>query len=264
METLVDRGLEKLARANMRLRFYTPKITEFCFIIGAMKSGTTTLYSYLVQHPEIAKNRFQKEPEYFSKESAPDGISSYCRQWLPNPFRRQIALEASTGYTKHPSFPNVAARLRVVTGKKYFIYILRDPIDRIESHLAHNNRNGSSLEYDQGFEKALEHCISVSRYAAQLDHYREAFPNVQVKIVLMKGFVKAPEKVLREVCEYLSIDPDYDFEALPAQNTRPPSQSCSILTEEHREYIYHALAEDTKRLHDQYGVDVFSWRSLDV
>lgn len=102
----------RIASINQRLCLFTPKIKEFCFVLGAMKCGTTTLFAYLAQHSEICENLYMKEPEYFSKDSVPADLDEYYRQFFPLPFRRQVALEASTGYTKMPGFPNVAARLQ--------------------------------------------------------------------------------------------------------------------------------------------------------
>lgn len=254
-----DRLLRKLARLNVRYPVYTPRIKSHCFIIGAMKSGTTSLYNHLIQHPQVAPNRFQKEPEFFSQKTPPDDLSSYGRQWLATPFAPQIALEASTGYSKYPAFPNVAERLKALPGRKYFIYILRDPVARIESQLAHNARRGNMPDLAGPLEEVLAHYLATSRYASQLDLYRAAFPDLPVKIVLMQTFMSDPSSVLRDICSYLEIDPDYAFELLPPQNTRPATQAATILSDEHRRHLYDLLHSDMCRLREAYGVDVSAW-----
>lgn len=253
------RFARKLSRVKQRLGLYQPRIEEFCFIIGAMKSGTTTLYSYLIQHPTIAPNHFQKEPEYFSRREAPEDLRAYYRQWLPKPFRRQIALEASTGYTKRPSFPNVAERLKALSARKHFVAILRDPVDRIESHLAHNT---AATGLPSSAERAdSAHALAVSRYAMQLDAYRAAFPDTPVRIVLFEDFREDPLAVLRDICQHLEIDPNFPFRILPPQNTRSrDAQAQSVrLSPETRAELAGELASDMVRLRDEYGVDVSRW-----
>lgn len=255
----VDRIRRKLSRVNQRLGVYQPRIEEFCFIIGAMKSGTTTLYSYLVQHPVIARNHFQKEPEFFSRREAPKDLRPYYRQWLPKPFQRQIALEASTGYMKRPSFPNVAERVKALPGRKHFVAILRDPVDRIESHLAHNTAAAGLPSSGERADRV--HALAVSRYAMQLDAYRAAFAGAPLKIVLFEQFREDPIAVLRDICQHLEIDADFPFRILPPQNTRSrDAQAQSVrLSSEIRAELAAELAPDMARLRDEYGVDISRW-----
>ena len=80
--------------------------TRFLIIIGAMKSGTTTLFRLLAQHPQIARPS-EKEPHFFSRaERFENGLSHYQNLWKWRPGFHKVALEASTGYTKFPFDPN--------------------------------------------------------------------------------------------------------------------------------------------------------------
>ncbi len=119
-------------RLNQRWKVITPSISEFAFIIGAMKAGTSTLWSYLIQHPSICKCLF-KEPNFWSNPSDPPDLASYYRLWLPHPLRHQIALEASPCYTASGPKLSVAEKLRHLPGKKHFIYLVRDPVSRATS-----------------------------------------------------------------------------------------------------------------------------------
>ena len=85
-------------------------------IIGSAKSGTTSLYSWLIQHPRIIGCLRDKEPRYFS---GPSGNSSDIAEYA-NLFAQPsvgavedvVALEASTDYTKYPEYPSAAAFIR--------------------------------------------------------------------------------------------------------------------------------------------------------
>lgn len=251
----------KAARINMRLGLYTPKIKEFCFLIGAMKSGTTTLYHYLVQHPQIAPNQYQKEPEFFSRTDEPENPTPYFQQYLPRPFIRQIALDASTGYTKRPAFPDVAQRLKTLSGRKHFIYMLRHPIDRLESHLAHNLANGEAQLGPGGALPDITHHLAVSSYAYQLDAYRAAFPEAAFKIIPFERLKTDPIGLTQEICTHLDIDPGFAFSELAPQNTRSRKADVQAfrLSPEQRHDIAERLRPDILRLRDTYGFDIAPW-----
>src|SRR6185437_9238816 len=121
-------------------------IPRFVLIIGAMKSGTTTLYSYLKTHPQIATGP-NKEPGFFAfEEKWALGFEWYESQFN---FERQIhacALEATTDYTKYPFCKEVVNRLKASAPRQFkLIYIMRHPLRRIESHARHTQRTGREV-----------------------------------------------------------------------------------------------------------------------
>jgi len=108
-------------------------MADHAIIIGAMKSGTSSLYEYLVQHPQICACSV-KEPEFFSDhQDHAVGAASYESLWDIAPNRHMWCLEGSTGYTKYPEEPSVPQNMHSYGLDPTFIYILRHPIDRIES-----------------------------------------------------------------------------------------------------------------------------------
>ena len=83
----------------------------YAIIIGAMKCGTSSLYTYLEGHPEICP-AVGKEPEFFSENQAITlQVDNYSDLWSFNESVHKYALEASTGYTKYPTEPNVAKNM---------------------------------------------------------------------------------------------------------------------------------------------------------
>lgn len=100
---------------------------RFALIVGAMKSGTSNLFSVLSQHPQIAGCNL-KEPNFFSDEREfSKGFSYYQDLWDWDPAVHSVALEASTTYTK---YPRCEAAERIVEAGKDFrlIYIMRNPL----------------------------------------------------------------------------------------------------------------------------------------
>jgi hypothetical protein len=226
-----------------------------------MKSGTSTLFGYLTQHPQIAPNLHDKEPEFFSKETMAEETAVYYRQYFPKWFRHQVALEASTGYTKMPAYPNVAERLRRLPQKKHFIYIMRDPVDRIESHMAHNVAAGENTLDRLFADEKLAHYLAVSSYAMQLDAYRAQFPDQQTLLLDFDDLKKHPIKTVQTACRHIGIDAAFPFEVIAPRNPRRSEKGASevALSASQRALLKDKLQPDMRRLAVDYGFDVSRW-----
>ena len=194
-------------------------IESFALIVGAMKSGTTSLFNYLAEHPEIAPSN-PKEPHFFTDaEKWSQGWSWYQSLWDWQPDRHRIAMEASTSYTKLPRFPNAAERIAQISssgrGRFKFIYIMRNPIERIESHYTH----GKAADWDTTkvpLEQGMVHqqLIEVSNYAKQIDEYYKRFPEQDIKLLIFEEMKSDPLVTLQEICVFLGVDLGYEFKGL--------------------------------------------------
>ena len=103
------------------------------FIPGAAKSGTTSLHNLLDQHPEICMSSV-KEPGYWKNEKFKDFKNIEKENYL-NLFMKsnhKIFGESTTAYMYYDSFINNINSNYKVSPK--FIFILRNPIDRFNSH----------------------------------------------------------------------------------------------------------------------------------
>jgi hypothetical protein len=174
-----------------------------------MKCGTTSLFNYLAAHPEVAPCR-TKEPNYFSSDDfRSTDPQSYFSLWDWEPGVHRIAIEASVNYTKIPTNPNCAERIAQFSDLDFrFIYCMRNPIDRIESHAYHGLYAGWTKPIEAGIS---DHALNVSRYAMQLDAYVERFGRDRILLVVLEEFQKTPAEELRRVCEFLEIDPNFQF-----------------------------------------------------
>ncbi len=270
-----------------------PSPDRFGLIVGAMKCGTTSLFNYLAAHPEVAPCR-TKEPNYFSSDDfRPDDPQSYFSLWDWKPAAHTIAIEASVNYTKMPTNPNCAERIAQFPDLDFrFIYCMRNPIDRIESHIYHGLYAGWTKPIEGGIS---DHALNVSRYAMQLDAYAAQFGRERILLLILEEFQKAPAEELRRVCEFLEIDPSFQLtdhrshnrasdhyienplwnrirnvEALrrmghliPIQLRRAILRSTGRkldvrqrLTPSERADIAEALHDDLSRLESAYGIDV--------
>ena len=184
---------------------------NFALIIGAMKSGTTSLFQILSQHPEIAPAR-EKEPRYFADDAVMQrGWEWYLNLWDWDPARHKVALEASTAYSNAPGQPGVPGRIAEINNAKFrFIYILRNPLDRIASNARHGMYAGWGRSLDDG---VADYLINLTRYAMQIDQYLAHFPRDSLLLLTLEEFQETPESVLARICAFLGVADDFKFRA---------------------------------------------------
>ncbi|MBT8294269.1 MAG: sulfotransferase domain-containing protein [Eudoraea sp.] len=184
------------------------KPDNFIFIIGAMKSGTTSLFEILSQHPQVCPSNI-KEPDYFTRDNSENSLENYISLWNWQDDLHTIALESSVAYTKLPFIPGVPERIHKSNlGRYRFIYMLRNPLTRIESQVRHGLFAGWAKSLDTGIP---EDVISFSSYAMQLDEYLEFFPIDNILLVTLEEFKFDPNAVLSRICKFLKIDNNFKF-----------------------------------------------------
>lgn len=205
-----------------------PSARRYIIIIGAMKSGTTTLFDALARHPQIAPAS-NKEPGFFAFE----GVHAKGWDWFDglfdyDPAKHLWRLEASTDYTKAPFATGVWERMTAdPTVDVKLLYIMRHPMRRIESHARHvqTARKELGQEISPIADHSLDQGISpvnlaASLYARQLDAYSEARAKGRLHCLTLEGLQTDPDTVMGEVLSFLGLDPFPSEEAeLPRSNT---------------------------------------------
>lgn len=199
---------------------------RFCLIIGAMKAGTTSLFNYLGQHPDIAPCSV-KEPSFFCHHYD-KGFDWLLSLWKGQDIENKILLTASTNNTKYPDFPNASANA-LDFSKKYdvalkFIYVMRNPFKRIESQHTYSFARYTRKTLGERLSPN-SHLINVSRYALQLDQYTEKFDRRDILLVDFDELKTDPSQILTKICEFLGIDASWRFTGLdevhnPSKGTR--------------------------------------------
>lgn len=173
-------------------------------VIGSMKSGTTTLCHLLGQHPDVFMS-YPKEPEFFCKKEI------YARGWdwyqsLFANVKKEAAIgEGSTSYTKAPLFSKVPERIVKHLPHVRLIYIVRHPLERIESHWMHRVRHGDT----RSFKKMLQqypNLVDTSRYWYQIQQYRKYFGDDQILVIFFDDLKINPEKVLHQCFSFLGVN----------------------------------------------------------
>jgi len=221
------------------------------FIIGAAKSGTTTLFDMIANHPDVCDipDVKVKEPWYF-------GTSSLQLKWYRClfPIRKngKLACDASTSLLPSSLTP---LQIRCVLSNAKFIVILRDPVDRALSHYEYDKRRG--FEVPASFEDALEmehacatesnvqnaftffHYRMWGRYAEQLERLFSVFDRNQFLVLTTAELQKDRQGVADKVFKFLRL-PDHRIEDVKNSNigkyTSMRPETRRMLVEYYRPY----------------------------
>jgi hypothetical protein len=179
-------------------------------VIGAMKCGTTSLYYYLAEHPEIGMSR-RKETDFFLNDH---GNWERGRNWYAQQFPDDAPArgECSPNYTKRHLFDGVPERIMSVCPDVKLIYLVRDPIERTISHYWGSCQRGRE---ERPFEMAVADVASsnyvlTSRYRMQLQPYLEQFSEHDLLVCSTENLKAAPTDTLQRIYRFLGVDAAFE------------------------------------------------------
>jgi len=244
--SLRPRRLRNIAiKACIRFREFSWRerpLPDF-LIIGAQKCGTTSLHSYLCQHPRLFASPIKKELFFFdgSRYRKSDSFAKGERWYRAHfPRRREVGedariFESTTHYLFHPLAPgrifNLAPRTKLIA-------LLRNPGERAISHYWMAKRKFAEslpmLEAFQQEETRLEPVLrgrdykseffnyytykSRGRYQEQLDRYLALFPAQQILLLSSEELFRNPHESLRQVFDFVGVDADFRVSDVTPRN----------------------------------------------
>ncbi|KRO67590.1 MAG: hypothetical protein ABR84_05915 [Cryomorphaceae bacterium BACL21 MAG-121220-bin10] len=211
------------------------------FVVGAARSGTTSLYQYLSQHPEVYLPKV-KELNYFSAVTS-DQYQDYQEPKPNKDYHTKIIQsaevydrlfqDAASGQLKGDVSPSylwhkeTAQRIAAHNPKAKILVTLRHPAKRAFSHYL----MAKSVGYDRSetFQQALDAPIKPtwgggndylawSAYAAPLKAYYAAFPAEQIKVLVFEQWIRDQENTLGEVTSFLGLKPFEGFDLADQHN----------------------------------------------
>jgi len=244
-------------------------------IIGAQRCGTTSLYRYLAQHPQVIGAAPSKGVHYFDvnhKRSL-----RWYRAHFPTRRRRDqagsaaVTGEASPYYVFHPHGPG---RVRAALPNARLILMLRDPVVRAFSQYQQEYARGfedaetferaldlepgrlagerERMLADPGYEsRALQHHAYAARgeYAPQLEAWRARFDPAQIHAIVAEEFFADPAAAYRGVLDFLGLPMPSRPPQFKAFNARPAGGMAA----ETRERLAARFAEPNRRLEELLG-----------
>lgn len=208
----VRRGGRTGPRARARLPNF--------LVIGAMKAGTTSLYHYLRHHPQVFMPA-TKELNFFNpRRTWRRGLSWYERQF-EDAADDVIAIgEASTSYTKFPWVNGVPARIESVLQDVCFIYLVRDPIERMQSHYLHNLVTGQERRPIEDALHKNPQYLNVSRYGLQIEQYMPLFSRDRLMVLDSRALRHDRVATLRRVFAFLGVEDEWVSPAIEREYLR--------------------------------------------
>ena len=190
-------------------------------IIGVAKAGTTSLFRYLDQHPQVFMCPM-KGTNFFGYEDAcawrPDeGDPPLLRHFQVRTFDAYEAMfagasgEIAVGEASPQYFrcPTAARRIRQCLPEVKLVASLRNPADRAFSGFLMRTRRGEKVKsvYDE-LNSDSSHVIE-GFYYRRLKRYFDIFPRRQVKICVFEEFKRDPRAVLADLFAFLGVDRNF-------------------------------------------------------
>jgi len=201
-------------------------------IIGCQRCGTTSLYTYLAQHPQIL-TPIKKEMDFFSWHFD-RGIDWYLAHFPPMPSGEQFLTgEASPSYFDSREGPE---RLYSLFPEAKLIVLLRNPVDRAISQFYRlTNLNWETRSLDRVIREEVERLnqnpeyiigeepgnyLARGRYIEFIKNWRAFFPQEQLLILKSEDFYSDAATTVKQVLEFLDL-PEYQLSEY--QNANPGS-----------------------------------------
>jgi hypothetical protein len=179
-------------------------------VIGAAKGGTTSLYHYLRQHPDIYMSPM-KEPNYFTEEDQLFGKKSVRSRREYERLFDGVKGEHAIGEAT-PRYLNAiggVGRIHDDLPGVRLIATLRQPAER--GYSAYLQLFTDSREY-RSAEDVLQpgnYRFESSLYYPKLQRYFDTFPRERIKVILFDDLIARPQEVVRSLFAFLGVDPDF-------------------------------------------------------
>lgn len=230
------RRRRQLAVLRVRLRTRTADGRSYpdLLVIGAQRSGTSSVYKYLGAHPHVIPS-LRKEVEYFS--TSYERGDAWYRAHFPLEARRAIqrrltghrpvTFESTPDYLLDPRAPRRATE--TVPGAR-IVALLRNPVDRAFSHYLHMRRLGlEPLDFAEALDREAERLrdeyeriaadpfykarplrrysyIERGRYAEQLARWLAVYPRESILVLRFEDLVDAPASTLQRIESFMGLD----------------------------------------------------------
>jgi hypothetical protein len=235
-------------------------------IVGAQRAGTTSLFNYLSQHPNI-RSPLLKEIHYFdlNSQNSPDW---YFAHFPPNR-GNFLTGEASPYYLFHPEVPARVAKL-LPTVK--LIVLLRNPIERAYSNYQHSVSLGiekrsfaeaiqpelNGQKYPVGSIAHREQSyLARGLYAEQLERWLKIFPRRQLLILKSETFFQNPPETLNAISEFLGLSSFQEAEYFGTHYNA--SKYPDTLSDGLRAELALYFQVSNQRLVDEIGLNIEDW-----
>jgi len=203
------------------------------FIVGAPKAGTTSLYHYLNEHPQVEMSS-QKEPDYFSDKAIHQQGMYYDKKRVNTPdkyeslFVQKESVVYGEGSVSYLFYDNVAEDIKKYNPNAKIIIMLRNPIERAFSHYLMDYRLGLVSDSFENIIAKKSKCknahlfyqqyIEVSKYAKQIQRYLDFFEKENILFIDYEEFKKNVSKSVDQAYNFLNISAEFSADVYTKYN----------------------------------------------
>jgi hypothetical protein len=173
------------------------------FVIGAMKAGTSTLHRNILVHEKIERTK-EKEVNYFLYDHDVQKMSAlYSTQFLNY---NAIKCDVSPKYAQRHLHEGVPERIAKFNPGAKIIYIVRDPVERIESHLHHDLLRDrlKFADVNQAVRNNKNYLLT-SNYFYQVSSYLDHFPFNQILVLQLEELKTDPGTFCDRISDFLGV-----------------------------------------------------------
>ncbi|WP_263840181.1 sulfotransferase domain-containing protein [Salinibacter sp.] len=184
-------------------------IVEPTFIVGgAPKAGTTSVYHYLDQHPQVCMSA-RKETSVF--------IDDKSLEWLSDNYYRHYDGEPAVGEASAGTLgnPEVTERVHEALPAVQLIFVLRDPVERLYSHFTFL-QGGQAIDPDMSFSTFIRSetdwrntLIDLGRYHEHLTRFEQYFDRNQILVLVFDDLKTNTEEFMERIFRFIEVDPSF-------------------------------------------------------
>lgn len=212
------------------------------FIVGAPKAGTTSLYHYLEEHPQVFMSAI-KEINFFTFQQIEEqGLyydatpvrSKTDYDALFATVQAETAIgEASVSYL---FYPGTAEKIKDYNPNAKIIMVLRSPIERAFSHYLMDQRLGlvtvsfwEVLSAPEKYPMHFQQYVQLGNYYKQCQSYLKAFGKGNVKIFTYESIKSDLSGVVKELYDFIGVDSDFSADLTKVHNPYSAPKNAMVM-----------------------------------
>lgn len=195
------------------------------YLVGAPKAGTTSLFAYLGQHPQVYTSAV-KEPCYFADEVTE--LRKAGIVWDRNDYLKLFAgaregQAIGEGSVIYLGSPTAAANIAAATPDARILMMLRDPPERAFSqYLQYRTSGNVRVSFGEQIRRGVKSSggkigkdypfLEFGLYYEQVSRYLRLFPRARVHVAFYDDFRREPARSVRDILEFLGVDPNFEID----------------------------------------------------
>jgi len=285
MPSLINRALYKARRIRHKLTGSIRVLPDF-LIIGVPRAGTSSLYNYLIQHPNIVPALW-KEVNYFNLNYN-KGVNWYKSHFPSTLIKFYYTKIKKTNFMTGEATPEYlyrkidAKRVHDLLSNVKIILLLRNPVDRAHSDYWQSKRKGrvslpieevmknqinekpkpiEEIDTEENNEKELYRFrgkfLFRGLYVDLVKYYLETFPNDQILILKSEDLFADPQAAFDQVLNFLKL-PNFKLKKFKKFNFHDDQ---SKIDKKLRKTLQDYFEPHNKKLYKLLGRD-FGWENM--